>query len=241
MAEIWGAAIAVGGSLLASSMQKKAGGQNAATAAGVSQADKDWWQKQNEAATTANRSNQETDFGTSKWTKDPTTGQWTQSSMLAAPEAARLQDARQMAADRMRAANNIDLSKPANWASGGGSFIGPQAAGGNVQTIRQPHVGQNNTWTPPPMGTPMAGGLAAGGSMLGGGAPPPAPAAPGPIDHAQIAPPGMTNPAAAAPTAPTAPTGPLTDPNAMTPEQKAALAQQQMQDQASNNMGNGSG
>jgi hypothetical protein len=233
----WVAVGVAGASLVSGLIGSKKAGDSAKQAQAMSEADKKWAAEQVKNQTEANRVDQTSDFGSSKWTQDPTTGKWSQTTALAAPEAARLADYRQMAADRMRAANNIDLSKPANWASGGGTFIGPQGAGGNVPTIRQPHYGPGNQLMPPP-------GPAGGGQMM----PPPnpgtpgapAPAAPTPIQHADVVPAGtqtMMPPTPTAPTAPTAPTGP-------DPQQQAladALRRQQEEQAAAANSGNGSG
>ncbi len=104
MAEIWGAAIAVGGSLIGGALNKKSGDQAAAKSAEMAQADRDWQEKMYGRTLQDNRADQTNDFGSLRWTTDPKTGKMTQETHLNPAEAARLEDYRQIAADRMSAA-----------------------------------------------------------------------------------------------------------------------------------------
>jgi hypothetical protein len=221
---------------------------------GMTQADKDWAAKQVSDQTQANRPNQSSDFGNLTWTKDPTTGQWTQTNQLNPAEASRLGDFRQIAANRMRAAGGIDLSylnKPLNFNAGN---IGPQAAGGNTPTIMQPHR------TAAPGANPY-NHSAGGGAMMPGmmptpagmsspmgqpppGGPPPTSGPAVPTDQANPAP--VISPGYKPMIAPTTPTptdgsqtaAPTT--GGLTPEQQAMIDQLRNAQTASS-AGNGSG
>jgi hypothetical protein len=59
--------------------------------------------------TMANRPNQSTPWGSSSWTKDPVTGQWTQKQELNPQDQARLEQFRQIAGNRMQNAQGVRL------------------------------------------------------------------------------------------------------------------------------------
>lgn len=230
-AAIGGAAIGVVGGLL----QKKAGDKNAQQAQQMSEADKQFYRDQYNQSVKDNRVNQSNDFGSQAWTQDPKTGQWSQTNTLNPAEQSRLQDYRQIAADRMRAAGGINLdylSKPLNYNT---QTIGPNVNGGSVG---------NPTYARDPGLTPIGGGAQQGGNgyngLRPGQAPPssaggnmlgPPPMAQdqnqgnAPMAHAQIN--TMPPPAAAPPpAAPDAPTAPGAGTGEVSPEQLAVLRRQ---------------
>jgi hypothetical protein len=101
---IWGAAIVAGGSIIGGIMNKKSGDSAAKNSEAMAKADRDWQEKMYGKTLQDNRPDQTNDFGQLKWTQDPTTGKWSQTSHLNPAEAARLEDYRQIAADRMATA-----------------------------------------------------------------------------------------------------------------------------------------
>lgn len=73
--------------------------------------------------------NQNTPAGTSRWVKDPQTGQWTQTLEMAEEDKPRLEDWRRMANDRTRAAANVQLPQNIDFQAIANRFI-PQSLGG---------------------------------------------------------------------------------------------------------------
>jgi hypothetical protein len=239
----WAAVAGAGISLIGGMFSKKGGQQSTAQAQGISQADKDWMAAQVDKQTAANRVNQSNDYGASTWSQDPKTGQWSQSTTMNPAEQARLQDFRQMAANRMAAANSMDLSKPMDWSHGNVSS-GPNAPGGVVATPRQGHYGPNGYVPAPGMAGPSGGG-----AQMAQPAMPQAPSGMGsptgwgggaaPV-NAPIAPPSTPAAPAATPTAPP-PTPAASGGSGLSPEDQAMIAQLRQQQQNGNISGNGSG
>jgi hypothetical protein len=179
------------------------------------QEDKDWYAQQYAQALRANRANQNTPFGSTKWSVDKD-GNWTQDTTLDEASQGRLNKFNGIADKRMDAAGGIDLSYLSHAPDWGSLGLGAQAQaaglGGGSQALpanqqnpmlqgTNPYV-QGNAANPMPQ--PMPGGPGGGapggpgGSMGGNGAPAPGPiAAPAPVPQPAPAP-GPTP----APTAP---------------------------------------
>lgn len=224
----WGAVAIAGASLVGGALQSRAGRQNAQTAQGMSEADRQFYQQQWANALRANRPNQTTDFGSSEWTQDDK-GNWSQKVSLAAPEQARLGDYRQIAANRMAAAAGMDVTKPmrydttgygsnaaANWTSQPGQFdpfasfkpqTPPTGYNPQLQGASQQYPGNTPTPAPTPAG-PYQGlnmptidpsTLGTGGGAALGSPTNPAPVTPTPAPAPAPAPVAQTPAPAAAP------------------------------------------
>jgi hypothetical protein len=97
---VWAAIGAAAVGVVGGAINAKSGKQAAQTSAGMSQADRDFYNQTYQQSLGDNRATQTNDFGTQGWTKGPD-GKWTQENKLNPAEAARLEDYRQVAADRM--------------------------------------------------------------------------------------------------------------------------------------------
>jgi len=215
------------GGILGGASSIKTGRDNEKMIQQMRQDDQKFNVEQWDKASQYNRPNQSSDFGNLTWSKDAN-GNWTQSNMLAAPEAARLQDFRQMAANRMHAANQIDFTKPMtydttpyqskaaqNWNGKTGlsgfdpfaAFSSPSADGAAL----------GGGGAPPQQPAPPIAGPSAGGAALGS-----------PSNPAPIVPPGMQQPGAAPPPQQVAPPqtaqGPASDMDAIWAEMQKRKA-----------------
>lgn len=192
--------LGIGAGLLGGFMQSKGGDKQQQALQGMSQADRDFYERMYGRSLSDNRANQYSDFGSLTWNQDPTTGKWSQTTSLNPAEQGRLADYRQIAADRMRNAMGMSANLPQgamNWNAIGlgniASAAGVQGGGNSDATAdaragmgivgqpgwtrQNPLIGGNGRYMPMqgqqgPMGFgPQMG--AAGGGFLGGQAPTP--------------------------------------------------------------------
>lgn len=188
---IWGIGISAAASIAGGLLSKKAGDKNAATAQQMSEADRQFYKDTYNQSLSDNRANQQNDFGSLTWTKDPKTGQWTQQVKMDPASAARLEDFRQIQADRMADAKggyHTDwnalgfgkLNQAVHGTPGDTDLVHGTGTGANyqpgVQTSAYPSAGGNILHS----GTPIAKDYVPGSQF----APPPAP----PADPAAVDP-----------------------------------------------------
>jgi len=122
----WAMVASAGIGLIGGFIGKKQGDKNSANSAQMLKDQQKWQEERYRESLRDNRPDQISDFGSLQWTTDPVTGRMTQTNKLAAPEAARLEDYRQIAADRMAAAkggskidwNALGFGKMANAVQG---------------------------------------------------------------------------------------------------------------------------
>jgi hypothetical protein len=221
---VWAAIGAAAIGVVGGAMNAHAGKQNAQTAQGMSEADRQFYRDTYNQSLQDNRANQQTDFGSLSWQKDPTTGQWTQQNRLNPADAARLEDYRQIAADRMGAARG---GYHTDWNSLGFGNLAHAVLGTPGDTGRVHGSGFGLNYKP---GEQHSSYPSAGGSIMQTGREIAPNYTPGSQFTAPVAPP----PTAATPVPP-----------GLTPEQQqqAAIADalRRQQDNAAMNSGNGSG
>ena len=213
----WVAVATAGAGLLGGLLNKKSGDKAAQTSERMSEADRQFTRDMYDKTLQANRPNQQSDFGALTWAKDAN-GNWTQQNRLNPAEAARLEDFRQVAADRMAAAkggyktdwNSLGFGKLANATLGQAGDTGQRSwanqrmastandfmRNGQAPPNMATQMGIPHQPTPPPMGQTSGVPPSAGGSFLQTGTP----IAPGYQPGSQMAPPAeiAPNPAAAA-------------------------------------------
>ena len=243
----WVAVATAGAGLLGSFMNKKSGDSAAKNSEAMAKADREFQERMYNQSLQDNRSNQTTDWGKLTWAQDPTTKKWTQENKLAAPEAARLEDFRQIAADRMGAAKG---GYKADWNSIGFGHLAKAAGIGQGDTGEAPWMKQKYSSSANDF---LRNGQAPGYHPGGANAIPPAygpttsqPAGPpaAPPQHAEISPGYQAGQQFAPPPAAPAPAAaaPAVDPNLQA--QADALRRQQEEQQQmqwASNSSNGSG
>jgi hypothetical protein len=182
------------GGILGGASSIKTGRDNEKLIQGLRTGDQEFNTAQWDRAAQYNRPNQVSDYGSLTWSKDPTTGQMTQTNTMNPAEQARLADLRAIQESRMGAARGMSMTSPninygafpsqaaQNWNGQTGrsgydpfsAFAGP-SGGGAALGGGQPQSSGNpinfQAYQPP-------AGPAAGGEVLGPAPAPSAPAAP---------------------------------------------------------------
>lgn len=212
-------AVGVGGTLLSGYMSSQSGKKQQQAAQQDSAADRDFQREMYGRQLQDSRANQSTDWGDLTWEQDPKTGKWTQKNTMNAAEQGRLEDYRQIAADRMANAKGLSANLPQgaiNYDALGLGKIASAAGvqgGGNSDAQADARAGkgivgmpgfsnqQMRGMQPPPR--PMGGG-----SMMG---PPPGQGGPGGPGPAGI-PGGQRQPYVPAQVRPTPPPQPAAPP-----------------------------
>lgn len=240
----WVAAIGVGGSLIGGLMGKDEAKDQRQAVAQMTEEDRKFTKEGWEAALRANRVNQYNPFGGSEWVQDEK-GNWVQRQFLNPAEQSRLDDFRQIAANRMAAGGGINLGhfgQGADYNSIGLGYLSKAAgvqpnAGSDYRSSGGDRTSQiasqlmRNGPQMPGMYQPMAGGSMMQGGMggkmgkgpvvqppMGGGMAPGGgnPSAPPPMVNAPIVP-GAGGQDAYKPGAITGPSTPAPTPAAQAP------------------------
>jgi len=232
----WGAVAGAGVSLIGGFLNKQSGDKAADTSQRMSEEDRKFAREQRAYSLLANSANQNSDYGSSSWEVDPETGRRTQTVSMNPAEKARLEDFRQIAANRMRAAGNIQFAQgPMNYQNMGLGHLanaagmtdgtgdsgqrGPMPTGTMGRYAKQAGSGGGMMMRPPmgggggmpqgPMGPPQGGGGMP--PPQGGGQAPMTPRYPSQQTPAPVTPTPAPAPAAPAPAPASAP-APAQDP-----------------------------
>lgn len=221
-------AVGVGSALYGGYQQSQAGKKQQNAANEMNQQDRDFQREMYGRQLQDSRANQSTDFGDLTWTQDPKTGQWTQTNKMNDAEHGRLEDYRQIAADRMASAKGISQQFPQGAINYDALGMGKIASasgvmgGGKSDAIGDARNGVGIVGMPGFSQQQMQGMGSAGGGMMGRppmGQPPMGPpggdGGPGPAGMPQGRQP--YTPAQVRPTPPPAPAAPPPAPAAPPP------------------------
>jgi hypothetical protein len=214
-------AVGVGGSLLSGYMASQGGKKQQEASQQNDAANRAWQEHMYDRQLGDSRANQVSDYGSLTWEQDPKTGKWTQTNKMDDAEKGRLEDYRQIAADRMATAKGLSANLPQgaiNYDALGLGKIASAAGvqgGGNSDAQADARAGKGIVGMPgfsnqqlrgmQPSPRPMGGG-----SMMG---PPPGQGGPGGPGPAGV-PGGQRQPYTPAQVRPTPPPQPTAPPPA---------------------------